>query len=220
MGLHFRIGIKTFVGLLIFSQALFAAPSATVQSETSGSTTKPVLPQAPLEGTSVSVPETRIPRADLRLDWDRIWRLTSVQMGYVTGDLLPSSDDKTESWVLGLTRTNYNRNDTAQEFGLNLISNEAFQLHWSYKFLEHHSGWTRFTKAGVALNAEIDDGLANPLDPDRYAILLGLGLEESRTYRSSLRPDLSLMYGSSGLAFQFSVFVDLEVLEALAVRWW
>lgn len=141
-------------------------------------------------------------------------------MGYVSGELLASKDDKTDSWALGLTRTNYNRNDTAQEYGLNLISNDAFQLHWSYKMFDHHSGWTRFTKFGLALNAETSDGLANPLDPDRYALMLGLGLEESRTYRSSFRPDLTVMYGNAGLAFQFSVLVDVEILKALAVNWW
>jgi hypothetical protein len=220
MSLHFRIVLQALVGVFVFSTVTSAAPSATVQSETLRESANQVLPQNPLEGVSISNPQFRMSQADLRLDWEKIWRLTSVQFGYVSGELLASSEENTESWALGLTRTNYNRNDTAQEYGLNLISNEAFQLHWSFKIFDFHSGWTRFTKFGLALNAETRDGLASPLDPDRYAIMLGLGLEESRTYRSSFRPDLTLMYGNAGLAFQLSVLVDVEVLEALASRWW
>ena len=125
-------------------------------------------------------------------------------VGYGTGSFDKDKDTK-ELTTFHVQRTQYNADETAQEFGLNLTSNNLIGVDWGFKklccFTTFASEWKPYYKIGAAAFYEPKDQLATLIDYQRYFWQVGLGLEDLLSMHRTLRTEIGARMGYPGAHF-------------------
>ncbi|MCE3010842.1 MAG: hypothetical protein LW875_09540 [Proteobacteria bacterium] len=139
----------------------------------------------------------------------QIWRRLSLSAGYVMG-VLRTDEKTTSAATFGFTQTNYNRNETAQDYGLTYVHDGVMQAHWGYKFL---TDWLNFVephyKVGFILNMEPSEGLGNFINYKRYALSGSVGIDnlfrKNRKFSAEANLAVSPLGLFTGFSFSFPV---------------
>lgn len=130
----------------------------------------------------------------------------SVIGSYWSGALLDKN--KTDEGVFGATLLiqNENRNESAQSYGLSVLSNRAFGLHWDYQvhcclgdYYEPNWG------VGVGSLWSTEDSLASLANIERYQIRFRGGFEDLLRFDRRLRAEIVLKASPLGFSFQIGM---------------
>jgi len=129
---------------------------------------------------------------------------TNFGIGYAVGSFDKDKDTK-ELTTFHLQRTQYNSDETAQEFGLNLTSNNLVGIDWAYKklccFSSSVSQWKPYYKTGAAAFYEPKDQLANVIDYQRYFWQAAIGMENLFSMHKTIRLEAGARIGYPGSHF-------------------
>jgi hypothetical protein len=134
---------------------------------------------------------------------------TNLGIGLATGQF--NKDKETLSiTTYQLQRTQYNLDETAQEFGLALTSNGLFSLDWGFKkfccFTTFAADWDPFYKFGIAGIYEPKDQLGNFVDYQRYFGQVSAGFESLFKSRRSFHFEAGGRIGPLGSEIFAQVF--------------
>ncbi|MFN7453392.1 MAG: hypothetical protein ACK5RO_01900 [Pseudobdellovibrionaceae bacterium] len=138
-----------------------------------------------------------------------VWRRFSLNAGYVLGKL--RTDKKTtNAATFGFTQTNYNRDETAQDYGLTYVHDGVMQAHGGYKVLTDWLNYVEpYYKIGVILNMEPSEGLGNFINYKRYALSTSVGIDnlfrKNRKFSTEATLAISPVGFFAGLSFGFPV---------------
>lgn len=134
---------------------------------------------------------------------------TNLGLGYAAGNFDKDKERK-ELTTFHLQTTQYNSDETAQEFGLNLTSNGLVGIDWGFKkfccFMSFVSEWKPYYKIGAAAFYEPKDQLANVIDYQRYFWQAAVGLEDPLTWHRMIRVEAGARAGYPGTHFFAQVF--------------
>lgn len=135
----------------------------------------------------------------------------SINVGVGSGVGAFDTDKETKDvTTFHLQRTQYNADDTAQEFGLSLTSIHLIGLDWGFKkfccFNSFASEWKPYLKIGAAAFYEPKDQLATLIDYQRYFWQAGAGLENLFSLHRSVRAEIGARAGYPGTHFYLQIF--------------
>jgi hypothetical protein len=125
-------------------------------------------------------------------------------VGYGVGSFDKDKDSK-DLTTFHAQRTQYNADETAQEFGLNLTSNRLIGIDWGFKkfccFTSFAADWKPYYKIGAAAFYEPKDQLATIIDYQRYFWQVGAGLENLFSMHQTVRAEIGARMGYPGAHF-------------------
>jgi hypothetical protein len=141
----------------------------------------------------------------IRRGWKEISN-GSTNFGIGTSNGAFDKDKDTKSLTtFHLQRTQYNADETAQEFGLNLTSHGYLGFDWGFKkfccFMSFAGEWKPYYKIGAAAFYEPKDQLANVIDYQRYFWQAAVGLEDPLTWQRQIRLEIGARSGYPGSHF-------------------
>lgn len=159
-----------------------------------------------------SVQATEAPPYDpryVRRMQDMEWNgSTNVGIGYAVGAFDKDKETK-QVTTFHLQRTQYNLDETAQEFGLTLTSINLVGLDWGFKkfccFTSFIEDWKPYFKIGAAGIYDPKDNLANVIDYQRYFWQAAIGLEDAFFWHRQLRIEAGARIGYPGSHFFLQV---------------
>lgn len=136
----------------------------------------------------------RMPLKNLYFD-----RSVNVSLGYAVG-VFDTDEQFEKTWVVGLQRTNYNSEDTAQEYGIEFNRLNLIGLNVGYKWMCcHRYSYEPYYKAAVAAYYDPSDALANVINFERYLLRGSIGFENLFDRRRRMRVEMSAGLGPQGL---------------------
>jgi len=122
-------------------------------------------------------------------------------LGYGVGSFDKDKDTK-ELTTFHLQRTQYNSDETAQEFGVNLTSNGLIGVDWGFKifccFTTLVGDMKPYYKIGAAAFYDPKDQLANFIDYQRYFAQVAAGFESPLMWDRRLRLEIGARSGYPG----------------------
>lgn len=211
MRLHWSFQILTLVlclapNLAESSPKLPTPPSAISQKKADQSTEGSESPAKPYELESLSMePLKEEAPGDVRgkMVASRTVRKhsRSALASFWNGALL----DKTSQSAFGATLLfqNENRNESAQSYGLSILSNRAFGLHWDFQkhcclgdYSEPNWGF------GIGSLWSTEDSLASLANFERYHLRARIGFEDLFKLDRRLRTEFILKVSPLGFSFQ------------------
>ncbi len=127
----------------------------------------------------------------------------SWNFGIGTANGVFNKDKKTLSVsTFHFQKTQYNMDETAQEFGLSLTSNSLFSLDWGFKkfccFTSIAGDWGPYYKYGVFGSFDPKDQFGNVIDYQRYFVQASAGLESLFGWRRTWRLEAGARFGYLG----------------------
>lgn len=126
---------------------------------------------------------------------------TNVGFGIANG-ILSEKKKIEEVTVFHLQRTHFNLDESAQEFGISIYSNEFLGADWGFKkfccFNTFASPWEPYFKLGVAGVYDPEDELGNFIDYKKYFVQGSVGFESFFFSRKRLRLEAGGRFGYSG----------------------
>ena len=129
---------------------------------------------------------------------------TNFGIGSLAGAVDKDKDTKSLT-TFHLQRTQYNSDETAQEFGLNLTSHGYLGVDWGFKkFCCFHSfvhEMKPYYKIGAAAFYEPKYQFAKVKDYQRYFLEVALGFEDPLTWHRMFRLELGARQGYPGTHF-------------------
>jgi hypothetical protein len=193
-----------FLTLVVASA--FAAPDTSINP--SPIQTKETFQNTNSQVQKDSVQATEAPAYNpdyIRRAWKEI-SMGSTNFGIGTGIGAFDKDKDTKSLTtFHLQRTQYNLDDTAQEFGLNLTSHGYLGVDWGFKkfccFTSFAREWKPYYKIGAAAFYEPKDQLANVIDYQRYFWQASVGFEDPVKWHRLLRLEVGARSGYPGSHF-------------------
>jgi hypothetical protein len=131
-------------------------------------------------------------------------------IGYLTGQLDKNDKDIQEATTFLVQRTQYNLNDSAQEFGLALTTINLIEIDWGFKkffgFNSFAHSWKPFYKLGPAAIYDPKDHLANIIDYQRYFAQVSFGFENLFSQQQQWHLEIGARSGYPGSNFFAQIF--------------
>lgn len=125
----------------------------------------------------------------------------SLMAGYWSGALVEKESESS----LGATLIvqNENRNESAQSYGLSILTNRSFGLHWDYQIHccmgdYYEPNWG----LGIGSLWSTEDSLANIANIERYQLRLRGGFEDLFNFNRRLRGEVILKVSPLGFSVQ------------------
>lgn len=189
MRLIFILNFLTLV--LVFSAGIesFAAPD----SEIYPTEPRPLQKQWADQGATLSPTRSNFNHSN------------TIYLGHMSGNLVDKGENRSTDFI-GMQRTNYNSDFSAQEYGVDLtrLGLAGFNLGW--KKLLYLSDWNepyyKISLAGLYKPAET---LASFINIDRYHIRGSIGFDDFLSLQRCLRLDASVAYSLLGFSYGVSV---------------
>jgi hypothetical protein len=105
-----------------------------------------------------------------------------------------------------LTKTNYNLDETAQEFGVQILSSNLLGASWGFKWLPSIGfGQEMFYKAGFGALYMPSENIGTLINYRRYYISGSWGFEDLFKLQRHLRGDLTGTLSPLGITIQFNL---------------
>jgi hypothetical protein len=129
-------------------------------------------------------------------------------VGYGVGSFDKDKGTK-ELTTFHLQRTQYNSDETAQEFGVTVTSNGLIGADWGFKkfccFATLVGSWKPYYKLGAAAFYDPKDQLANFIDYQRYFAQVAAGFENPLAWDRRIRLEVGARSGYPGSHFFIQV---------------
>lgn len=202
---HF-LTLVVALSFVVFLHKVEAAPESSITPAPID--TKPVQPRvvpqpnSQLDSMEISDPPDKDYRSTMKAfeNW-YFDRSINVTVGYAAG-VFDTTEEHEETWVLGIQRTNYNSEDTAQEYGIEFTRLDLLGVNWGFKWLCcYGANYEPFYKLGIAAFYDPEDKLANFINFERYLLRGSVGLENLFNLRRRLRAEATVGVGPQGFTF-------------------
>lgn len=130
---------------------------------------------------------------------------TNVFVGYLSG-VINTDKETTQTPLLGVQKTRYNLNETAQEFGLALSQEKIISLDMGFKWITKEGEWNDpFYKISIAGLYDPKDSIGNIVNYKRYYLRGSVGLEDFLKMRRTLKAELIAGVGYPGVHGIFQI---------------
>jgi hypothetical protein len=195
MRLKLIVHFLTLVVLVMFSQPSFSAQDTDVLPHPIN--TKPTSPQ-------LQYGPTLFKKRGLNE------HTLTYALGYWSGKT-DNENDTDNSTYLQVNQTNYNRNFTAQEYGVYLTDRSLYGAHIGEKWLfSPGEMWEPFLKGSLAALYKPSEGIGSIINFDRYQIQLVTGFEDILRMKRRVRLEIGAARSNLG----FSYFANLGFVIA------
>ncbi len=197
-----RIGFLTYFLTLVVSVAN-AAPETSIKPSPLQTKDTPISVTKDPENETVRIsPAPPAPRSERIL---RSEQVSDASMNFGVGaaqGAFEKDHEQKNLTTFHFQRTQYNLDESAQEFGLFLLTNNDIGVDWGFKkffgFTTVAAPWDPYYKLGVTGIYIPKDQLANFIDLQKYFGQLSVGFESFLLSHHSLRWELGIRAGYPG----------------------
>lgn len=129
----------------------------------------------------------------------------SFSLGEMAGFLVDKGEFRRSSFV-SIQQTNYNRDFTAQEYGVELLSNGQVGLNWGFKTLMMlGKSFEPFYKYGFGGLYKTTEGLGSFINYERYQARVAMGVDDLLSLERQLRAEAGVAYSVLGVSYFISI---------------